>query len=623
MKKFFSLLVITIIITMLFTSINVFASDSDVEITFCVGDSTLIINGVPHTVETPYVVGDGVTLVPVRVITEAFGATVDWDHDTKTVTLNYPGVNISLQINNPVADVNGMAQKLLSVPELTNTSTMVPLRFISENFGADVSYDPVTEKITVSKKVSTDGSTVISGGVDSTYIGDSYYNWMIEKPNDMQMDYRSFDGTYTSFMYDEDNYIYIDIYPLSKDYDFEEDYAAAKESMKGLTLIKAEKNSTSNYKKIHVAAKNQLNYYDEQKIITDKYEIYICGTFKNENSAQRDGWLETLKTFSVPYNNNDTYDLSNIKNGMRTYTAEDLNLTFSVPQEFYMTSSEYAVNELDFMSFLPEDDFSFMSVNVYSKSDVGSAKELAEHDYNLNKENYNPSIVILSSGVTTRQYNTIKAYEYSYDYKSSAETGYFRDVFFEKGEYVYNFAVSVKSTLGDMNVFADKVINSIKAEPIDASVVGVLLRNIEDTNGTYVSKVGDISLTIPKIYEESTSSNEAIYSNTANGTTIIFTYNKFANTDYNEAKEFVKTYENEYKSKEEYTIISSTSDVTIGDIKYAKLITREKVDRGYTYYHMYIGVKNKGMYIFITMYPEFAYYDKSIKETEDIIQSIK
>ncbi|MEE1043526.1 MAG: hypothetical protein UH854_06130, partial [Clostridia bacterium] len=301
----------------------------------------------------------------------------------------------------------------------------------------------------------------------------------------------------------------------------------------------------------------------------------------------------------------------------------ELNLTFSVPQEFYMTSSEYAVNELDFMSFLPDDDFSYMSVNVYSKSDVGSAKELAEYDYKSNSENFSPSIVKLSSSITTKQYNTIEAYEYSYDYKSSAETGYFRDVFFEKGDYVYNFAVSVKSTMGDMNAFTDKVINSIQAQTIDASEVGILLRNIEDTKGTYESKVGDIKLTVPKIYQESTSSNQAMYSHTANGTTVIFTYNKFANTDYSEAKEFLKSYEDEYKSKEEYTIISPASDVTLGGIKYAKLIAREKVDRGYTYYHIYIGVKNKGMYVFMTIFPEFAYYDKSIQQTEDIIKSIK
>ena len=43
------------------------------------------------TVEKPYVVGDGVTLVPIRVVTEAFGAEVGWVSETKTVTLELRG----------------------------------------------------------------------------------------------------------------------------------------------------------------------------------------------------------------------------------------------------------------------------------------------------------------------------------------------------------------------------------------------------------------------------------------------------------------------------------------------------------------------------------------------------
>lgn len=39
------------------------------------------------------------TLVPVRVITEAFVSKVDWDSETKTVTIDYPDVNIVLQIS--------------------------------------------------------------------------------------------------------------------------------------------------------------------------------------------------------------------------------------------------------------------------------------------------------------------------------------------------------------------------------------------------------------------------------------------------------------------------------------------------------------------------------------------
>lgn len=623
MKKLISIITVLSVILMMFTGITAFADEGDVEITFCVGDSALMINGVAHTVEKPYVVGEGVTLVPVRVITEAFGAKVNWDNPTRSVTLEYPDVNIYLQIDNPVAEVNGKAETLLAPPELTNASTMVPLRFISETFGAEVSYEPETEKITVIKKASGEASTVVSGGVDSKNVGDSYYGWTMEKPADMQMDYRSFDGSYVSFMYDDDNYIYIDVYSLSDDYDLEEDFAEAKESMEGITLIKAEKSSASEFKKIHVQGKNQLYYFDDQKFITDKYEIYVCGVFENENAAQRDAWLKTLSTFALSYTGTDTYDLSNVKNGMRTYEAADINLTFDVPQEFYIASSDYSINEFDFYSLLPGDDFSGLSVNVYSKSDVGTAQQAAEYDYNLNKKSYNPSVVIFSDGVTSKQYNTINAYEYSFDYKTSAETGYCRDIFFELGDYVYNFAISVKSTLGDMNAITDKIINSIKAEQIDASEVGILLRNLKETEGTYTSKVGDRELTVPKTYDESISTNNAIYMHRANGTTTAFTYNQFANAEYSEAKEFVKSYEAEYKAKEEITIISSTSDVTINGTKYAKLILRETGDRGYTYCHMYVGVKNSAMYVFITMYPEPAYSENAIQETENIIKSLK
>lgn len=135
------------------------AENSDVEISFRVGDSILKINGADVEVETPYVVGEGTTLVPVRVISEAFGAKVDWDDDTETVSISYEDKNISLQIGNKTAVVNGKSEELLAAPELTeNFHTMVPLRFISETLGAEVGYDDATEAITVKKLVAAEPS---------------------------------------------------------------------------------------------------------------------------------------------------------------------------------------------------------------------------------------------------------------------------------------------------------------------------------------------------------------------------------------------------------------------------------------------------------------------------------
>ena len=155
MKKVLSVLIAVLFITMIPACITSLAAVGNAEIQFCVGDSVLTINGVSVTVEKPYVVGIGVTLVPIRVITEAFGAEVGWENETKTVSISHPEANIVLQIGNPTATVNGVSSELLAAPELSAGGyTMVPLRFISENFGASVSYDDATKKITILKSTS-------------------------------------------------------------------------------------------------------------------------------------------------------------------------------------------------------------------------------------------------------------------------------------------------------------------------------------------------------------------------------------------------------------------------------------------------------------------------------------
>lgn len=152
MKKITGIIFAIILSVTLTTVCFARLESQNVEISFKVGDSTLIVNSQELTVETPYVVGEGVTLVPVRVITEAFGAKVDWDGTDKMVTLSTEDKIIRLWIGKDTASVDGKEVTLLSAPQLTNSVTMVPLRFISESFGADVSYDDETRAILVTMK---------------------------------------------------------------------------------------------------------------------------------------------------------------------------------------------------------------------------------------------------------------------------------------------------------------------------------------------------------------------------------------------------------------------------------------------------------------------------------------
>ena len=98
-----------------------------------------------------YVQGaSGRTLVPVRLIAEALGSTVTWVPDTRQVLLRTEADTIVLTLGSAQALVNGQSVELPDgVPAGVvkwegKESTMVPLRFVSEQLGATVSWDNST-----------------------------------------------------------------------------------------------------------------------------------------------------------------------------------------------------------------------------------------------------------------------------------------------------------------------------------------------------------------------------------------------------------------------------------------------------------------------------------------------
>ena len=90
--------------------------------------------------DTPPTIIDGRTLVPVRAIFEALGATVEWDNATRTATGTRGEDVVSVQIGHTTAYING-EEKTLDVPaQIINNRTMVPARFVSEALGCKVTW---------------------------------------------------------------------------------------------------------------------------------------------------------------------------------------------------------------------------------------------------------------------------------------------------------------------------------------------------------------------------------------------------------------------------------------------------------------------------------------------------
>ena len=81
------------------------------------------------------------TLVPMRAIFEAVGATVQWDDATKTVIAVKGTSFVTLQIGSPKAFINSEEHTLDVNAIMKDDRTFVPLRFVSEALGAKVEWD--------------------------------------------------------------------------------------------------------------------------------------------------------------------------------------------------------------------------------------------------------------------------------------------------------------------------------------------------------------------------------------------------------------------------------------------------------------------------------------------------
>lgn len=91
--------------------------------------------------QEPYIDKNNRTLVPIRFIAEEMGAEVDWDSGKKLVSISQKNTEIELTIGERRAKVNGTWKTFDTAAVLYNSRTMVPLRFVSETLGADVDWD--------------------------------------------------------------------------------------------------------------------------------------------------------------------------------------------------------------------------------------------------------------------------------------------------------------------------------------------------------------------------------------------------------------------------------------------------------------------------------------------------
>jgi hypothetical protein len=110
---------------------------------------TMTVNGETRPLDSPPVIIAGRTLVPLRAITEALGASVEWNPATRTVTVQWRGHMIIMVVGASTALVDGTSVRLDVPSRILRGRTMVPIRFVAENLGCSVTWHARTRSVTV------------------------------------------------------------------------------------------------------------------------------------------------------------------------------------------------------------------------------------------------------------------------------------------------------------------------------------------------------------------------------------------------------------------------------------------------------------------------------------------
>ncbi|UJF34216.1 copper amine oxidase N-terminal domain-containing protein [Paenibacillus hexagrammi] len=105
------------------------------------------IDDKPITFEVQPFIDSGTTMVPFRSAFEALGMKVNWDGDKQEVTAEGEQASLKLTIGSKAVTVGGESKELEVAPLIEQGVTFVPLRFIGEASGREVSWDGRTQTV--------------------------------------------------------------------------------------------------------------------------------------------------------------------------------------------------------------------------------------------------------------------------------------------------------------------------------------------------------------------------------------------------------------------------------------------------------------------------------------------
>ncbi len=127
-----------------FSYYGVVKAESLVTVSMGINMLTTVVNGVRNYTDVPPMLLNNRTMVPLRFIAESMGADVQWREKTRAVEIRQDGKYLQL-----VLDQTGPGLDTPAV--IVNGRTLVPIRYVAESLGANVTWFASTQKVEIVK----------------------------------------------------------------------------------------------------------------------------------------------------------------------------------------------------------------------------------------------------------------------------------------------------------------------------------------------------------------------------------------------------------------------------------------------------------------------------------------
>ena len=149
-------------------SIGILYAGGAVPMAYAAGNVSVYIDGNYLRTDVPPYIKNGYTMLPMRAVYENLGANVRYNSQSKEIIVSADGDVLKLYIGRKTAYINGSPISLSVSPEIKNGRTMVGLRDGADLIGADIDWDSRTREVSIW----TDGD-----GYDDWHYDDNEYSF--------------------------------------------------------------------------------------------------------------------------------------------------------------------------------------------------------------------------------------------------------------------------------------------------------------------------------------------------------------------------------------------------------------------------------------------------------------